>query len=56
MRKSWLLCVFLGTLAWGQAQAPMTPPATRGSGWRRGEPARSRRPRGSAGECGGAYD
>src|SRR5579863_1221916 len=26
MRKSWLLCVFLGTLAWGQAQ-PMTPPA-----------------------------
>ncbi len=26
MRKSWLLCVFLGTLAWGQAQAPMTPP------------------------------
>ncbi len=26
MRKSWLLCVFLGTLAWGQAQ-PVTPPA-----------------------------
>ncbi|HZW96810.1 MAG TPA: peptidylprolyl isomerase [Candidatus Eremiobacteraceae bacterium] len=26
MRKSWLLCVFLGTLAWGQAQ-PGTPPA-----------------------------
>jgi hypothetical protein len=26
MRKSWLLCVFLGTLAWGQAQ-PATPPA-----------------------------
>lgn len=25
MRKSWLLCVFLGTLVWGQAQAPMTP-------------------------------
>ena len=26
MRKSWLVCVFLGTLAWGQAQ-PVTPPA-----------------------------
>src|SRR5580700_2635196 len=26
MRKSWLLCVFLGTLAWGQAGS-MTPPA-----------------------------
>jgi PPIC-type PPIASE domain len=26
MRKSWLLCVFLGALAWGQAQ-PGTPPA-----------------------------
>ena len=26
MRKSWLLCVILGTLAWGQAQ-PGTPPA-----------------------------
>jgi hypothetical protein len=26
MRKSWLLCVLLGTLAWGQAQ-PETPPA-----------------------------
>jgi hypothetical protein len=26
MRKSWLLCVLLGTLAWGQAQ-PVTPPA-----------------------------
>jgi hypothetical protein len=25
MRKSWLLCVFLGALAWGQAQ-PETPP------------------------------
>ncbi|MGC2448860.1 MAG: peptidyl-prolyl cis-trans isomerase [Candidatus Sulfotelmatobacter sp.] len=25
MRKSWLLCVLLGTLAWGQA-APMAPP------------------------------
>src|ERR1700722_9481959 len=30
MRKSWLLCVFLGALAWGQAQ-PMTPPAQAGS-------------------------
>jgi parvulin-like peptidyl-prolyl isomerase len=30
MRKSWLLCVLLGTLAWGQAQpggTTMTPPA-----------------------------
>jgi hypothetical protein len=27
MRKSWLLCVLLGTLAWGQA-APATPPPT----------------------------
>jgi hypothetical protein len=26
MRKSWLVCVFLGSLAWGQAQ-PVTPPA-----------------------------
>ena len=26
MRKSWLVCVFLGTLAWGQAQS-VTPPA-----------------------------
>lgn len=26
MHKSWLLCVFLGSLAWGQAQ-PVTPPA-----------------------------
>src|SRR5271169_4797660 len=26
MHKSWLLCVFLGTLAWGQAQ-PVTPAA-----------------------------
>ena len=26
MRKSWLLCVLLATLAWGQAQ-PGTPPA-----------------------------
>lgn len=26
MRKSWLLCVLLGTMAWGQAQ-PGTPPA-----------------------------
>src|SRR5580704_2777535 len=25
MRKSWLLCVLLGTLAWGQAQPGMTP-------------------------------
>lgn len=25
MRKSWLLCVFLGTLAWGQAQPGTTP-------------------------------
>ena len=25
MRKSWLLCVLLGTLAWGQAQPEMTP-------------------------------
>jgi hypothetical protein len=25
MGKSWLLCVFLGTLAWGQAQPRMTP-------------------------------
>src|SRR5271165_1285637 len=25
MRKSWLLCVFVGTLAWGQAQPGMTP-------------------------------
>jgi hypothetical protein len=33
MGKSWLLCVFLGTLAWGQAQsgtAPAPPPATPG--------------------------
>lgn len=27
MRKSWLLCVVMGTLAWGQA-APSTPPST----------------------------
>src|ERR1700693_2551763 len=26
MRKSWLVCVLLGALAWGQAQ-PTTPPA-----------------------------
>jgi len=36
MRKSWLLCVFLGTVVWGQAQAPMTPappsPAAQGAG------------------------
>src|ERR1700735_3279042 len=25
MRKSWLLCVLLGTLAWGQAQPGMAP-------------------------------
>ena len=25
MRKSWLLCVLMGTLAWGQAQPGMTP-------------------------------
>ena len=25
MRKSWLLCVLAGTLAWGQAQPGMTP-------------------------------
>jgi len=30
MRKSWLLCVLLGTLAWGQA-APATPPAAQAS-------------------------
>jgi hypothetical protein len=29
MRKSWLLCVWLGTLAWGQA-APGTPPPAQG--------------------------
>jgi hypothetical protein len=30
MRKSWLLCVLLGTLAWGQAQ-PEAPPAPAGT-------------------------
>jgi parvulin-like peptidyl-prolyl cis-trans isomerase-like protein len=30
MRKSWLMCVLLGTLAWGQA-APGTPPPATGS-------------------------
>jgi PPIC-type PPIASE domain len=30
MRKSWLLCVLLGTLAWGQAP-PATPPAQAGA-------------------------
>jgi hypothetical protein len=29
MRKSWLMCALLGTLAWGQA-APVLPPATPG--------------------------
>jgi hypothetical protein len=28
MRKSWLLCVLLGTLAWGQTPPGMTPPAS----------------------------
>ena len=27
MRKRWLMCVWLGTLAWGQAMAPGMPPA-----------------------------
>ena len=27
MRKRWLMCVWLGTLAWGQAAAPGMPPA-----------------------------
>src|ERR1700727_185063 len=27
MRKSWLLCVLLGTIAWGQAAQPGTTPA-----------------------------
>jgi hypothetical protein len=31
MRKSWLMCVLLGTLAWGQA-APSAPPAAPGAG------------------------
>ena len=30
MRKSWLLCVLLGTLAWGQAAPATPPPASRG--------------------------
>jgi hypothetical protein len=30
MRKSWLMCVLLGTLAWGQA-APSAPPAAQGT-------------------------
>jgi len=29
MRKSWLLCVLLGALAWGQAQPGMAPPEQR---------------------------
>jgi len=35
MRKSWLLCVLLGTMAWGQAppgQAPVPAPAGPGQG------------------------
>jgi hypothetical protein len=28
MRKSWLLCVLLGTMAWGQAQPAQAPPST----------------------------
>src|SRR5215467_7238972 len=31
MRKSWLLCVLLGAMAWGQA-APGTPPPARAGG------------------------
>ena len=39
MRKSWLLCVLLGTLAWGQAapSAPPPPESWRRLRWRRAD-------------------
>lgn len=39
MRKSWLLCVLLGTLAWGQAQPEMTPAQAPGAATKAQEPA-----------------
>src|SRR6202051_3398062 len=38
MRKSWLLCVLLGTLAWGQAQPEMTPAQAPGAATKAPEP------------------
>ena len=38
MRKSWLLCVLLGTLAWGQAQPEMTPAQSPGAATKAPEP------------------
>jgi hypothetical protein len=39
MRKSWLLCVLVGTLAWGQAQPGMTPAPAPGAAAKAPEPA-----------------
>jgi hypothetical protein len=39
MRKSWLLCVLVGTLAWGQAEPGATPAAAPGAGSKASDPA-----------------
>jgi hypothetical protein len=51
MRKSWLLCVLLGTLAWGQAQPGTAPaPASQGPVNRMGPPTDAGRPPAPAAE------